>query len=39
MAEIVHSIALLVELFIAGLLMIWGFRAMKESWIIHRKSI
>ena len=31
MTEIVHSIALTVELLISGFLMYWGYRMMKES--------
>jgi len=37
MAEIVHWVAFTVELLIAGLLMFWGFRLMKEGWIQQRK--
>jgi len=39
MTEIVHFIALTVELFISLLLMFWGYRMMKESWIRHRELI
>ena len=39
MAEIVDSLALTVELFVAGLLMMWGIRLMRDGWIQHRKLI
>jgi len=39
MAGIVNSVALTAELLIASLLMIWGFRMMREGWTQQRKLI
>jgi hypothetical protein len=39
MADIVNSVALTAELLVASLLMIWGFRMMKEGWTQQRKLI
>ena len=39
MAGIVNSVALTAELLIASLLMIWGFRMMREGWMQQRKLI
>jgi len=39
MTDVVHSIALSVELLISLLLMFWGYRMMKEGWIRYRKLI
>ena len=39
MADIVNSVALTTELLIASLLMIWGFRMMKEGCTQQRKLI